>query len=96
MTQSRQMLTTPYVTIDGKQVTPKRSHYQTQFEAADLENKAMMLESQTSANGNGQAIVVASNDNRDIKTFTGDIVNKGLGVNHSDTTASAYREFVLA
>ena len=65
------------------------------FEAAKQANK-VLLPVQTSDSGNGQAIVVASNDNRDIKTFTGDIVNKGLGVHHTDTTASAYREFVLA
>jgi len=95
MTQARQMLTAPHLIIDGKKVTPKRSHYQAEFEAAAKANK-LLLPVQTSDAGTGEAMVVASNDNRNINTHHGDFVFPKLDVNHSDSTARAFTEYRMA
>ena len=101
MTQATQMITAPHVTITEdvngfkkrRKITPDRSAYENIFEAAEKANKQMILD-KTSDSGTGQAVVVASNDNRNVNTHHGDFVFPKLDVHHSDSTATAFRQFL--
>ena len=58
-----------------------------------LENKALLLD-KVSDSGTGSAVVVASNDNRNVNTHHGDFVFPNTPVHHSESTATAFRQFL--
>ena len=101
MTQARQMMLTEKLFYkpnlgDEVQIGKKTAiQYQDIINAAKRANE-LMLPVQTSDSGTGQAVVVASNDNRNVNTHHGDFVFPKLDVNHSDSTARAFTEYRMA
>ena len=92
---NQEMMTTSRQRLLSNINVKSREFYQDKFEAAEKANKAL-LPVQTSDSGTGSAVVVASNDNRNVNTHHGDFVFPKLDVNHSDSTARAFTEYRMA